>query len=102
LAAIDTLVQAGARLKRVRLSTELQTAAAVQQTIMQVEAAEIHRSIHAELAEAYAPRMRALIEVGQLVPASLYLQAQRLRRRFRREIEVLLADVDCLVMPTAS
>jgi Asp-tRNA(Asn)/Glu-tRNA(Gln) amidotransferase A subunit family amidase len=46
--------------------------------------------------------MRALIETGALVPAGLYLRAQRLRRRFRQEVAALLSDVDCLVMPTAS
>src|SRR5262249_39687172 len=31
-----------------------------------------------------------------------YLDAQRLRRRLRREVEGLLAGCDCLVLPTVS
>lgn len=100
--AIDRLEGAGARLRTVRLGTPLGLVVDAQQTIMQVEAAEIHRDLHAELADQYAPRVRALVEGGQLVPATFYLRAQRLRRRFRAEIEAVLRDVDCLAMPTAS
>jgi Asp-tRNA(Asn)/Glu-tRNA(Gln) amidotransferase A subunit family amidase len=100
--AIDELGKAGARLRQIRLATDLASIAAAQQTIMQVEAAEIHAQIHAEHAEHYAPRMRALIETGQLIPGVLYVRAQRLRRRFRQEVATALRDVDCLVLPTAS
>jgi aspartyl-tRNA(Asn)/glutamyl-tRNA(Gln) amidotransferase subunit A len=101
-AAVESLARSGARILPIRLLTSLSVVASAQQTIMQVEAAEIQASLHAKLADAYAPRMRALIEVGQLIPASLYLRAQRLRRRFRREVAALLREVDGLVMPTAS
>ncbi len=100
--AIDALASAGAQLRAVRLTTDLQTVADAQQTIMQVEAAEAHSALHGQQAEAYAPRMRALIEAGQLVPATLYLRAQRIRRRFRQEVAAMLRDVDCLVLPTVS
>jgi Asp-tRNA(Asn)/Glu-tRNA(Gln) amidotransferase A subunit family amidase len=86
----------------VRLATALAVVAAAQQTIMQVEAAEIHRDLHQAHSDHYAPRIRALVEIGQLVPATLYLRAQRLRRRFRQEVAALFREVDCLVMPTAS
>lgn len=102
LDAVASLSRAGAQLRDLRLATPLPVVAAAQQTIMQVEAAEIHRSLHAEAAEKYAPRMRALIETGALVPSSLYLQAQRIRRRFRQEVAALLSEVDCLITPTAS
>jgi aspartyl-tRNA(Asn)/glutamyl-tRNA(Gln) amidotransferase subunit A len=35
-----------------------------------------------------------------LVPAVQYLQAQRLRREFRRDLVALLAEVDVALMPT--
>jgi aspartyl-tRNA(Asn)/glutamyl-tRNA(Gln) amidotransferase subunit A len=100
--AIGSLERAGARLRAVRLTTGLQLVADAQQTTMQVEAAEVHSALHQEMAEQYAPRMRALVETGQLVPATLYLRAQRIRRRFRAEIAAVLRDVDCLLMPTVS
>lgn len=102
LRALDELSRAGARRRDLRLSTPLPVVAAAQQTIMQVEAAEVHRALHAQSASAYLPRMRALVETGALVSAGLYLRAQRIRRRFRAETAALLADVDCLVMPTVS
>ena len=40
--------------------------------------------------------------VGQLLPSWIYLQAQRLRRRFAAEAEQLAADVDLFLLPTAS
>jgi aspartyl-tRNA(Asn)/glutamyl-tRNA(Gln) amidotransferase subunit A len=100
--AVDSLVKAGAHARTIRLTTDLATVAAAQQTIMQVEAAEVHSALYRQLPDGYAPRMRALIETGQLVPATYYLRAQRIRRRFRREVETVLRDVDCLLMPTAS
>lgn len=102
LEAAETLARAGARRRDLRLTTPLSAVAAAQQTIMQVEAAEIHGPLHAKAAEHYLPRMRALVETGALVPAGLYLRAQRIRRQFREEMAALLSDVDCLVTPTAS
>lgn len=102
LEAVEALTKAGATRHDVRLATPLEVVAAAQQTIMQVESAEVHRELHAQQAADYAPRLRALIETGLLVPADLYLRAQRIRRRFRREAAALLGDVDCLLMPTVS
>jgi aspartyl-tRNA(Asn)/glutamyl-tRNA(Gln) amidotransferase subunit A len=41
----------------------------------------------------------ALFDQGRLVPATDYVQAQRLRRKMRQEFNRLWADVDCLVTP---
>jgi aspartyl-tRNA(Asn)/glutamyl-tRNA(Gln) amidotransferase subunit A len=41
----------------------------------------------------------ALLDQGRLVPATDYVNAQRLRRRFRRQFDGLWAEVDCLVTP---
>jgi aspartyl-tRNA(Asn)/glutamyl-tRNA(Gln) amidotransferase subunit A len=100
--SIESLAKAGATLRRIRLPIDLPTIVAAQQTIMQVEAAEVHANLHLQHADQYAPRMRALIETGALVPAMLYLRAQRIRHQFRRSVEIIFRDVDCLAMPTAS
>jgi aspartyl-tRNA(Asn)/glutamyl-tRNA(Gln) amidotransferase subunit A len=41
----------------------------------------------------------ALIDQGRLVPATDYVNAQRLRRRFRRQFDALWTEVDCLLTP---
>jgi Asp-tRNA(Asn)/Glu-tRNA(Gln) amidotransferase A subunit family amidase len=42
------------------------------------------------------------VQAGQLIPAASYVQAQRVRRRFRDGMAGLLAQVDALLTPTAS
>ena len=42
----------------------------------------------------------ALLDQGRLLPATDYIQAQRLRRRIRHEFEGLWPQVDCLIAPT--
>ena len=41
-----------------------------------------------------------LLQQGRLVPATDYVNAQRLRRRVRRDFDNLWRDVDCLFTPT--
>jgi aspartyl-tRNA(Asn)/glutamyl-tRNA(Gln) amidotransferase subunit A len=41
----------------------------------------------------------ALLDQGRLVPATDYVNAQRLRRKLRREFDQLWSEVDCLIMP---
>jgi aspartyl-tRNA(Asn)/glutamyl-tRNA(Gln) amidotransferase subunit A len=41
----------------------------------------------------------ALLDQGRLVPATDYVNAQRLRRRFRRQFDALWEEVDCLLTP---
>jgi hypothetical protein len=67
--------------------------AAVHQLILQSEIAAVHATLHAERAEAYPPRLRAAVEIGQVLPTSVYLRAQRLRHRMRAATLPLLADV---------
>jgi Asp-tRNA(Asn)/Glu-tRNA(Gln) amidotransferase A subunit family amidase len=100
--AVSALERAGATIRRLRLPIDLPTVAAAQQTIMQVEAAEAHARLHAQFPNDYSPRVRALVETGALIPAGLYLRAQRIRSWFRQAMAPLFADVDCLAMPTAS
>jgi len=50
--------------------------------------------------ELFGPDVLALLDQGRLVPAVDYINAQRLRRRMRREFDALWNDVDCLFTPT--
>jgi Asp-tRNA(Asn)/Glu-tRNA(Gln) amidotransferase A subunit family amidase len=98
----DRFERAGARVHPVRLPEPFQRMVAVQLIIMQSEAGTVHGRLHAEHAELYPPRLRAIVETGQLLPAGAYLRAQRLRHRLRLAVQPLLADADALLMPTAS
>lgn len=50
--------------------------------------------------ENFGPDVLALLDQGRLVPATDYINAQRLRRRIQGEFRKLWSDVDCLVTPT--
>ena len=94
--------EAGAGIRQVRLPEPLDLILAVHRITMQSEAAAIHAAGVAEQAEAYSPRIRGEAMVGQLIPAPAYLHAQRLRRRLRGRVDALFADLDALLLPTAS
>ena len=46
------------------------------------------------------PDVLALLDQGRLLPATDYVNAQRLRRKMRREFAGLWSQVDCLITPT--
>jgi aspartyl-tRNA(Asn)/glutamyl-tRNA(Gln) amidotransferase subunit A len=70
-------------------------------TIMSAEAASVHEELYRKHASDYSPRIRGLVEEGLAVSAADYLRAQRIRRRFREQLERLLAQFDFLLSPSA-
>jgi aspartyl-tRNA(Asn)/glutamyl-tRNA(Gln) amidotransferase subunit A len=70
-------------------------------TVSRAEVGAIHADAHRRHAEAYRPRIRAGIELGQCIPADVYLRAQRIRRQARQDLTPLLARYDALLMPSA-
>jgi Asp-tRNA(Asn)/Glu-tRNA(Gln) amidotransferase A subunit family amidase len=99
--AAQTLKSAGADLHEVRLEDDFDLAVDVHHVIMASEAAGFHGPKHRAHPDAYRPILRALIETGALVPAQVYLQAQRLRSELRSRALMLFEGVDCLAMPSA-
>ena len=93
------LAQAGAIIEEVELPDSFATAPDVQRVIMNVECAAFHEKFFRHRADEYGPRLRANIEMGLLIPSVTYLQAQRLRREFRRDLTALTERVDALLMP---
>jgi aspartyl-tRNA(Asn)/glutamyl-tRNA(Gln) amidotransferase subunit A len=47
----------------------------------------------------FGPDVLALLDQGRLLPATDYINAQRLRRKMRRDFAELWAEVDCIVTP---
>jgi aspartyl-tRNA(Asn)/glutamyl-tRNA(Gln) amidotransferase subunit A len=93
--------QAGAQVREVSFGESVHLIVAVQQLIMQTEAAAVHWQLLEQYPGAHQPRLRALVEVGRLLPGVSYIHALRLRRRIRASIRNSLAQVDALLLPTA-
>ena len=93
------LSQAGATVVELELPESFATAPDVQRIIMNVECAAFHEKFFRHRADEYGPRLRSSIEMGMLIPGVTYLQAQRLRREFRRDLTALAQQVDALLMP---
>jgi aspartyl-tRNA(Asn)/glutamyl-tRNA(Gln) amidotransferase subunit A len=92
---------AGARIDEISLGTPLDLVLAVHHVIMQTETAAAHWQLLEQYPGAHAPRLRAYVEVGRLLPGVVYLHAQRLRRRIRSAMRRSLGAVDALLLPTA-
>jgi aspartyl-tRNA(Asn)/glutamyl-tRNA(Gln) amidotransferase subunit A len=100
-AAAERLVDAGAEVREVHLPVSMDQILAVHFLHQMTEVAAVHAEQYATLAEHYTPGLRSNIEVGQLLPGAAYVQATRLRRRFRGPMLELAESVDGLVAPTA-
>jgi aspartyl-tRNA(Asn)/glutamyl-tRNA(Gln) amidotransferase subunit A len=68
--------------------------------VLRVEAAAVHRERLATQPGRIGGDVRARLRAGQLLPATAYLDALRVRRRLVREVDALLERVDVLALPT--
>jgi len=97
---VDRLRQAGATIQEINLPKSFHIHEAARPVIQHVEAAAFHQEMFANNPDAYGPILRSRIEAGMLISGMHYLQAQRVRRQFRGEMEAVLASVDTLLTPT--
>jgi len=65
-----------------------------------VEAATVHAEHRRTRPQAISPELHPILEVGAAVPASDYLQAQRLRRQIATAVVGALERLDGIVTPT--
>jgi aspartyl-tRNA(Asn)/glutamyl-tRNA(Gln) amidotransferase subunit A len=91
----------GAMVEDVSLPPEFEVAADAQRIIMASEAASYHAQNFATSPDAYRPRLRALIETGQLIPVPVYQHAQRVRHAIARATLPLFERYDVLLMSSA-
>ncbi len=54
---------------------------------------------HLHQRDKFGPDVLALLDQGRMLPATMYIQAQRLRSRIVREAQKLWTQVDCLFTP---
>ncbi|MDA1127605.1 MAG: amidase [Chloroflexi bacterium] len=96
---VQKLAAAGAEIVELSLPESFKTAHSGQRIVMNVECASFHEQFHATQAEDYGPRVRSGMEMGMLIPATKYLQAQRLRRQFRHDMVGMVQQVDAVMTP---
>jgi len=96
---VQKLAAAGAEVIELGLPESFKTAHSAQRVVMNVECASFHEQFHATQAEDYGPRVRSGMEMGMLIPATKYLQAQRLRRKFRQDMVQMVRQVDVVLTP---
>ncbi len=94
--------EAGARVEERRLPIDVQLLLSIHHVIMLSEMGALHQQALDRHPDAYGPRLRAAVEVGQIVPASALLHARRLRHRVATLLHQFLAQADAVLLPTAS
>jgi aspartyl-tRNA(Asn)/glutamyl-tRNA(Gln) amidotransferase subunit A len=99
-AIIERLGKSGAIIEDVKVPTDFDTMLSAHRTLMTVEGAAVHQENFSQRPGDYSPNVRGVIEAGMLTPAVTYMQAQRVRRRFRREMEDAIRGFDVLLSPS--
>jgi Asp-tRNA(Asn)/Glu-tRNA(Gln) amidotransferase A subunit family amidase len=69
--------------------------------VLRGDAAAYHGAEFAVHAGEYRPKIRGLIEAGLKTPAVDYVNAQRIRSQFKREMQPIFERWDALLMPVA-
>jgi aspartyl-tRNA(Asn)/glutamyl-tRNA(Gln) amidotransferase subunit A len=87
----------GAVLKPVRLP-DIPALNAIARIVLLSEASAVAEP-YAEDRSLFGADVLALLDQGRLVPAADYINAQRLRRKMRREFDQVWKEVDCLITP---
>lgn len=68
-------------------------------TILMAEASAYHRRRLRATPDLFTDEVRTLLEAGELIPATAYIQAQRVRRMLQGAMRELYGDLDVLVAP---
>jgi aspartyl-tRNA(Asn)/glutamyl-tRNA(Gln) amidotransferase subunit A len=103
--ALEIYRKLGAAIVEVDMPSSLDAADEAQRIIRISEAAAYHAPFLAHKADRYgdasggAFRPRRDAEAGSLVTAVQYLQAQRVRKIFMKQMELFFQDIDLLVTP---
>ena len=100
--SVARLEEAGAQVDDVHLPTDFDTLLSAHRTIMTVEAAAVHQADFSQRPDDYGPNVRSVVEAGMLTPGVTYVQAQRMRRRFRRDMEDAISGFDVLLTPSTA
>ena len=94
------LGSAGAQVDEAPLPASFNTCFGAHRVVMAVECAAFHEELHRQYPDQYSPGLRSTIEAGLIVPGVHYIQSQRMRRAFRRDMEAMVASGEILATPT--
>jgi aspartyl-tRNA(Asn)/glutamyl-tRNA(Gln) amidotransferase subunit A len=97
-AAFATAESLGAQVVPLRVP-DIAAINAVARVILLAEASALMEP-HLEQRDQFGADVLALLDQGRLIPATDYVNAQRLRRKMQREFNALWSRVDCLFTPT--
>lgn len=100
-AALSVLTELGAEVVEIRVP-ELEQATVAAETIVLCEASSAHQASLRRNPDRYDPRTRLRLEVGELILATDYLRAQKLRQQLRHAMKSAFTEhrLDALVGPT--
>jgi aspartyl-tRNA(Asn)/glutamyl-tRNA(Gln) amidotransferase subunit A len=97
---VEHLRDAGARIEEVEPPEDLGLVYAAHRAVVFSECAAYHQETFRQRPGDYGPKLRQLIELGEITPAMSYIQAQRFRRQFGRKLGQTFRGVDALITPT--
>ena len=97
---MERLAVSGAVVEDASPSTDFDVLLAAHRTAMNVESAVTRGEDFAARPDDFSPNVRSSVEWGMLAPATAYVQAQRHRAAFRREVAALAAGYDALLTPS--
>jgi aspartyl-tRNA(Asn)/glutamyl-tRNA(Gln) amidotransferase subunit A len=100
--ALGKLSRAGAQVEEVEMPASFAAVHDAHHLIQKVEAASFHERLFEKSPGLYRPKLRELVEIGLLIPGVDYLRAQKIKGLFRREMEAVLRNYDCLISPATS
>jgi aspartyl-tRNA(Asn)/glutamyl-tRNA(Gln) amidotransferase subunit A len=99
--AIETLAGQGAIVSEVEIPFADQLMA-VEFAICLPEASEYHRRMLRESPDLYLPDVQEVLERGEMIPATRYIQALRLRRLIQQGWAAMMRDVDVVIAPSSA
>ena len=100
-AAIETLESLGATVREVEIPFADQIMA-VEFGLCMPEASAYHRDMLRERADLYEEDVRIFLEAGELVSATDYITALRVRQKMKDAWQAMFAEVDAVIAPSVA
>ena len=97
---LGRLAEMGATVIEVSTQADFEALLAAHRITMDVEGASVHEADFTTRPHDYGPKLTAMLQAGLKASAVDYVNAQEVRRAFRRDMEAVVEDVDVLLTPS--